>query len=181
MLGEPTKRILDAMVWLESGRIPMPWTKSVVAYSSFHLPRSGAFKGCISKLYMLHLVNYLRGGIVLEHEGRELARVPSAEQAFSGIGYWERVSQKLSPIEQAICLVLRESDVAIAKEALRAMVTEGLYCGSNTAERDFRHATAKLLAVDLISVKGGAFTATRSLVPLSIFELRELRAKKAKR
>ena len=171
VLGEPTRRILDAMVWLESGRIPMPWTKSVVAYSSFHLPRSGAFKGCLSRLFHLHLVNYLRGGIVLEHEGRELVRQPSAEQAFSGIGYWERLSGKLSPMELRLCAHLREGE-AWPRAALLELA------GGHLVLRDFRHAIAKLLAVDLIAVEADVFTATRSLVPLSIFELRRLREKK---
>ncbi len=181
-LGEPTKRILDAMVWLESGRIPMPWTKSVVAYSAFHLPRSGAFKGCLAQLHERGLVTYRGGGIddphgqtglVLEHEGRELAESPVI--LFSGIAYWTRLCEKLSSMEMTICAHLREradGTPGISRKSLLDLA------GGMTVDRDFRHALAKLLAVDLIAVEGDVFTATRSLRPLSIFELRLLREKK---
>jgi hypothetical protein len=182
-LGEPSQRILDAMVWLESGRIPMPWHRTLVAYAARHLPRSGAFKGCVAQLRESGLVTYRGGGIddpsgptglVLEHEGRELATQPSAEEAFSGIRYWLRLCDKLNPIETTICAHLRH----------RADGTPGIsrahlldLAGGQVVLRDFRHALAKLLAVDLIAVEADVFTATTSLRPLSIFELRRLREK----
>jgi hypothetical protein len=168
------------MVWLETGRVPMPWHRTLVAYASDHLPRAGAFKSCVAMLHERELIGYRGGGIadpdgpiglVLEHLGRGLADAPVGP--FTREAYWEKIDGKLGPVERLICKALRELvGGAVARDELAHAIGRE----SVRARREFRNALARLLGVDLIQVEGGCYSATLNLCPLSIFELRELRS-----
>jgi hypothetical protein len=67
------------MVWLESGRVPMPWSRTTVAFVSGHKPGTGYFNAAIGRLKRLGLVSWPAPyQIVLEQRGRELAIRPKA-------------------------------------------------------------------------------------------------------
>ena len=173
----PALRILDAMVWLETGRVPMPWHRTLVAYASGHLPRGGAFRSCVAMLHERETVSYMGGGIgnpngtvglVLEHLGRGLADAPTVP--FTREAYWQKIDAKLGPVEYLICAMLREKlGGAVEREDL------GRAIGCGQGSREFRNAMAKLLGVELVTVEGGCYSATLNLCPLSVFEFRELR------
>ncbi len=163
-LGQPTCRILDAMVWLESGRIPMPWPRSLVAYASDHLPLAGGFKAYVANLKGLALICYRHGALVLEHEGRQLAEEPA--EAFDLGSYWARVDGKLGPVERDVGEILRGSGFPVARFALARRV------GLDQRQLAFRNATSKLLAVELIDVQADHYFATLALRPRSVFERR---------
>jgi hypothetical protein len=163
-LGQPTCRILDAMAWLESGRIPMPWPRSLVAYASDHLPLAGGFRAYVANLKGLGLICYRQGCLVLEHEGRQLAQ--EDEDGFALQAYWDRVNGKLGPVERDICEILREGGAPVARFALARRV------GLDQRQLAFRNATSKLLAVELIDVRSDHYFATESLRPRNVFERR---------
>ncbi len=176
-IGWPAIRILDAMVWLETGRVPMPWHRTLVAYASGHLPRAGSFKGCVAMLHERELIGYRGGGIadpngpvglVLEHLGRGLAHAPVG--IFTRQAYWEKIDGKLGPVERLICHALRE---LLGGSVARDELADGI--GREATSREFRNAMARLLGVDLVQVEGGCYSATLNLCPLSVFEIRELR------
>ena len=164
-VSPPACRILDAMVWLESGRIPMPWHRSLVAYSANHLPRSGGFKGYLAKLKALELVSYRDGGLVLEHEGRRLAETPLVK---FGLGeYWGRLDSHLSPLERDLIGFARTSGEPWAKASLEEAIGR-----SGVTSAAFRNAFAKLIAVGLFDVHEEGYIATEALRPRSVFEIR---------
>ena len=164
-LGQPTCRILDAMVWLESGRIPMPWPRSLVAYASHHLPLAGGFKAYVAKLKGLALISYRGGCLVLEHDGRQLAEEPA--EAFGLESYWARLDGKLGPVERSICQKLRaDGRGTVARSELARLVA------LDQRQLAFRNATSKLLAVELIDVQADHYFATLALRPRSVFERR---------
>ncbi len=176
-IGWPAIRILDAMVWLETGRVPMPWHRTLVAYSSDHLPRAGSFKSHVAMLRERELISYRGGGIadpnepvglVLEQLGRGLADAPVGP--FTRTAYWEKLDGKLGPVERLICKALRELvGGAVARDELAHAI------GREATSREFRNGIARLLGVDLVQVEGGCYSATLNLCPLSVFEIRELR------
>lgn len=171
-LGRPTCRILDAMVWLESGRIPMPWPRSLVAFSADHLPRAGGFKGYVSELKKAELVSYKDFGLVLEHEGRELARQP--ESTFTRGDYWSHLDERLAVTELAVCETIRNEAGPMNYAMTRASLRDAVDGYRPTSEGDFRNALGKLLAWDLVCVARGTYSAAPSLYPLDVFERREL-------
>lgn len=171
-LGQPAAMILDGMVWLESGRIPMPWHRSLVAYASGHLPRAGAFKGYVAKLKACELVSFPPGGgLVLEHEGRQLALQPNAP--FARIDYWRLMDGHLGPGEREIAALVREvapGHVVWTRDELRDLVP------AEISEATFRQATAKLLSVHLLDLVDGLYCGTAVLYPRSVFEQRAARS-----
>lgn len=79
-LHEGAARILDAMVWLETKRIPMPWSRTLVAIASDMKPRAGYFKGKLAGLKASGLVSYpVEYHLCLEHRGRQLGVEPGFE------------------------------------------------------------------------------------------------------
>jgi hypothetical protein len=168
-LGQPTCRILDAMAWLESGRIPMPWPRSLVAYASDHLPLAGGFRAYVANLKGLGLISYLDGRLVLEHDGRQLA--VEDEDGFALVAYWARLEGKLGPVERSICRILRErGDFEVRFEVARFDLARAV--GLDQRQLAFRNATSKLLAVELIDVRSDHYFATESLRPRNVFERR---------
>ncbi len=168
-LGGPACRILDAMVWLEVGRIPMPWPRSLVAFAADHLPRAGAFKGYLAKMKALEFVSYRDGGLVLEHEGRAIAGENYPElKPFSRERYWALCLDPRLKLTQGwiVCKVRAAAGDLVEREAIRA--------GYVSDEGTFRNAMARLLSWDLIEVSDGRYRATQSLYPRDVFEQREL-------
>lgn len=164
-LTEPTRRILTAMVWLESGRIPMPWHRSLVAYASDHKPGCGAFRSGIAHLRRANLLGAQAGRLVIEHGGRLVAEEPP--EMFTRDRYWGRLYPKLTPIARAICSqYLAGPGISYGRKDLAAAV--GIAPGIVT----FGNAIGKLLAARLIEVEQNRYVATEVLWPLNVFERR---------
>jgi hypothetical protein len=166
ILTAPAQRILDAMRWLESGRIPMPWQRSLVAYSANHLPRSGSFRALAYELQKAEMISYPSPGhLALEHDGRELTEEPV--EPFTRAAYWDRLEGHLGPMERRFCrLLCVHPHQRMGRGAL-------LDCaGGHLVISESRPALAKLLAVELIEAEGDTYRATEALYPLSVFEKR---------
>lgn len=166
-LNAPTIRILTGMVWLESGRIPMPWHRSLVAYASEHQPRGGAFRSGVAALRKANLVGCQDGRLVIEHGGRLLAEEPGEQ--FSHAAYRERLCNKLTPRERVIYAQFRDLPTARLQRELLASAL-----GVSASSAFFRNSIAKLLAVGLLEVEGDLYTATEVLWPINVFERREV-------
>ena len=175
-LATATARILDGMVWLESGRIPMPWHRSLVAYASSHQPGGGAFRAGIAALREADLIGYLDGRLVLEHGGRLLAEEPLADYRFTREAYWQRLSEKLPPTQRWICEVFQHDRSACLH---RDILAEAAGIRSNSAP--FRNAIAKLLSVALLTGNGDRYSSTEALWPLTVFERRTLEGRRRAR
>lgn len=79
-LSHAEQRIIDAMAWLETKRIPMPWPRHLISYAAEMRPTGGYFKTAAARLVRLGMIS-LPGGrtLVLEHDGRMLTEATEAE------------------------------------------------------------------------------------------------------
>lgn len=77
-LDGPMQRILDGMAALEQVRIPMPWSRAIVAFLASYKPTTGSFQNALGRLRGKGLISYPQPGtLALEHDGRALARAPA--------------------------------------------------------------------------------------------------------
>lgn len=80
------RRILDAMAWLETKRIPMPWNRALVGFAAGYQPRGGFFKTHVGALRTMGLISYPQPFyLALEHEGRRLAIAFTEELTLNGL------------------------------------------------------------------------------------------------
>lgn len=98
-------KILDSMAWLESRRVPMPWSRVIVAYLSGYRPRAGFFKRHIGVLKRFGFVSFPAPfHLALEHEGRRVAQAPSKELTLSVLH--DRILETLTRQTRLVMILL---------------------------------------------------------------------------
>ncbi len=74
------RSILRTMVWFETRRIPMPWSRTMIALPTGYKPLAGYFKEQVAILKEGGLISYpTKYHLALEHEGRLIAVPPKAD------------------------------------------------------------------------------------------------------
>ncbi len=155
------------MMWLESGRIPMPWHRTLIAYASRQTPKSGAFQSACAELSEAGMISYRDRGLVLEQPGRERFAYP-LEPSFTIGEYWTRMEPRLGPIESRICFWFLGN--ALASPIFRPDLARAIE--QDVDAPDFQQAIASLRDVGLIELDGDHVQHTQQLRPRSIFEIR---------
>lgn len=163
------QRVLDAMAWLESGRVPMPWHHSLVAYAAELTPRTGSVKAALAVNKARHFISYHEDGLVLEEDGRAQAATVGRDAVFTRTHYWRRMDRKLSRTQVAIAGAVRLLPDGIAK----ADLFQGL---PRHAEAMIRHSIATLIRSEVIEATEEHYVRTVVLYPLSVFEQRQAAA-----
>jgi hypothetical protein len=174
-LGVPTCRLVDAMGWLDDGRVPMPWPKALVAFCGEQWPRGGAFKSYLGDLVREEAISYHQEGLVLEAAGSALVEWKTVRAVpFNRRRYWERLAGRLSSTEWDVCqrLIWDDTEKTWAPQSLgRTELAQATPLSASALAA----ALARLLTCDLLDVDGGTYSATQALYPRNVFELRELR------
>jgi len=163
-LKPAARRVLDAMAWLESGRIPMPWHRHVVAFAAEQNPRAGQFRGHAARLVREGLVTTEPEHLLLTDAGREAAAEPDAP--YSREDYWRRVDRKLDDDRQrGVALAVRVDP--------RPWTRTDFHAFMDVEPRALAAALARLITFRLIVAEGdGAYVGTPILTPLTVFERR---------
>jgi hypothetical protein len=162
----PHERILDAMVWLESGRVPMPWHQSLVAYAALFRPRTGSLKRELAVLSERGLITQTPGGLVLEEGGRELAEAPA--KPFTRTAYHARLDRKLDKVERLVVRSIRMADEGIGWDDLASRLPAWV------TEAELRDRLARLVRSGVIVSEHETKAHQRTVVlhPLDAFEIR---------
>lgn len=154
-LDGSSRRVLDAMAWLESMGIDPPWPRRQVAFVASYRPTSGGFRNILSKLKTAGLIEYpSMGTVAMTTEGRRLGRADDATDP-------EAIRKKAldlcdRPMARVLSVLIDEWPTALPRDEI------AIRSGYEITSGGFRNILSKLRTAGFIDYPQQGFAAADS-------------------